>query len=148
MKAGAVAGLSPQMPLREAMAAIVRTRLQELLALGEQALEPAASTAQHDTRIAAKRLRYLLEIGERCLGPEAAWARKAAKRLQGVLGELHDCDVMLPRVAGRDELESMLRARREARFHEFRELWGRDAAKGTWDALAASLPLPTDAAGG
>ena len=51
-------------------------------------------------RIAAKRLRYVLEITAGCFGPEAEALRGAARELQGVLGEIHDCDVMLPRVAG------------------------------------------------
>ena len=55
-------------------------------------------------RIAAKRLRYVLEITGPCFGPEAKAARDAAKRLQGVLGEIHDCDVMLPRAEGIESL--------------------------------------------
>ena len=47
-------------------------------------------------RIAAKRLRYVLEITETCFGAEAFAARRAVKELQSVLGDIHDCDVMLP----------------------------------------------------
>ncbi len=64
----------------------------------EDALDPEAADAQHDMRIAAKRLRYVLELTGECFGEEADAARKAAKALQGVLGDIHDCDVMLPRV--------------------------------------------------
>ncbi len=49
-------------------------------------------------RIAAKRLRYVLEATEHCFGSAGANARRCARDLQGVLGDLHDCDVMLPRV--------------------------------------------------
>src|SRR5690242_616374 len=49
-------------------------------------------------RIAAKRLRYILETTEFCFGRPAAEARRRARDLQDVLGELHDCEVMLPRV--------------------------------------------------
>ena len=57
------------------------------------------STALHDMRIAAKRLRYILEVGaEPCFGPYAATAIKRTKDLQDLLGEIHDCDVQLPRV--------------------------------------------------
>ena len=55
-------------------------------------------------RIAAKRLRYVLEIVGPCFGPEADAARDAARRLQSVLGEIHDCDVMLPRAWGIESL--------------------------------------------
>jgi CHAD domain-containing protein len=74
-------------------------------------------------RIAAKRLRYALEVGFRCLGGEAEALRAKARELQDVLGEIHDCDVMLPRVAGIESVEALLRARRELLFARFRELW-------------------------
>jgi CHAD domain-containing protein len=127
------------MPLRPNAARIVRTRLAELRSFAEQALEPGAATAQHDMRIAAKRLRYVLEIVEGCFRPEAANARQAAKHLQGVLGEIHDCDVMLPMAAGIESLETLLRTRRELLFHRFDELWQAQGQKGTWAALERAL---------
>ena len=64
--------------------------------------------ALHDMRIAAKRLRYILEVGaEPCFGPYATTAIKRTRDLQDLLGELHDCDVQLPRVrALQDELRA------------------------------------------
>ena len=90
-------------------------------------------------RIAAKRLRYLLEIAGSCFGPEAKAARDAAKALQGVLGEIHDCDVMLPRAAGIASLEALLRTRRELLFRRFAESWEAEESKGTWTALERAL---------
>ena len=139
MKARRVKGLDPEAPLRPNAARIVRTRLDELRSLAEAALEPSASTAQHDMRIAAKRLRYVLEIVETCFCQDAAAARRAARELQGVLGDLHDCDVMLPRAAGIESLEALLRTRRELLFQRFRELWRVAAENGTWAALERSL---------
>jgi CHAD domain-containing protein len=134
VKARPVEGLDPRAPLRINAARIVAARLAELRGLAEPALDPAASEAQHDLRIAAKRLRYLLELTEACFGPEAAEARRFAKRLQTVLGDLHDCDVMLPSAAGIDSLETLLLTRRELLFKEFTELWG-ERAEATWLAL-------------
>jgi len=139
MKARAVEGLEPSGPLRPAAARIVAVRLAELRGFADEALNAEASKAQHNMRIAAKRLRYLLEIFEPCLGEEARGARDAAKRLQGVLGDLHDCDLMLPKVAAIDSAEALLRTRR-ARLHgEFVALWRAEASKGTWSALERRL---------
>jgi CHAD domain-containing protein len=137
VRARAVGGLDSATPLRGNAALIVRTRLDELRSFVPLALEPSASTAQHDMRIAAKRLRYVLEITGPCFGPEAEAARDAAKRLQGVLGDIHDCDVMLPRAWGIESLRDRLRARRAQRFREFTELW-RDEAQ-TWPALERAI---------
>ena len=139
MKARRVEGLDPAAPLRPNAAQIVRTRLEELLSFAPAALEPSAATVQHDMRIAAKRLRYVLEITETCFGPEAKAARKAAKELQGVLGDIHDCDVMLPRAWGIESLRQLLRARRELLFRDFAELWRAEEEKGTWTALERAL---------
>lgn len=98
MKPRRVKGLDPDQSFAAAARAIVAVRARELEALAPPALEEGARRAQHDLRIAAKRLRYVLELAEPALGPHAARGAKDAKRLQEVLGELHDCDVMLPRV--------------------------------------------------
>ena len=139
MRAREVEGLDPAAPLRANAARIVRTRLDELRSLAPLALEPSASKAQHDMRIAAKRLRYVLEIVAPCFGPEAAAAGEAAKRIQGVLGELHDCDVMLPRAWGVESLRVRLRERRERLFEQFRELWREHSERRTWAELERSL---------
>jgi CHAD domain-containing protein len=139
VKARTVEGLDPGGPLRPSAARIVRTRLDELRGFAERALAPDAGAAQHDMRIAAKRLRYALEIVGPCIGEEARAARDAAKRLQSVLGDLHDCDLMLPKVEDIDSLAAVLRARRERLFHDFVVLWQAEASKGTWATLERSL---------
>jgi CHAD domain-containing protein len=98
MKPRAIEGLDPHGPLMPNAGRIVSIRLDELRGLADTALAADASEAQHDLRIAAKRLRYVLEIFAPCLGEEAEAARSAAKRLQSVLGDLHDCDLMLAKV--------------------------------------------------
>ena len=98
MKARRVKKLDPGAPLEENAAKIVRVRLEELRSFAAAALEPDAHTEQHDMRIAAKRLRYVLEVTEPCFGKPGARARRCARDLQDVLGELRDCDEMAPRV--------------------------------------------------
>lgn len=141
MKAREVDGLDTTAALRPNAARIVHTRLDELRSFAASALEPSASTAQHDMRIAAKRLRYVLEVVAPCFGPEASAARDAAKQLQGVLGEIHDCDVMLPDVWGIESLRDLLRTRRELLFRQFSELWREESDKGTWTALERRLGI-------
>lgn len=139
MKARAVEGLDSGAPLRHNASRIVRTRLDELRGFADEALAPDASVAQHDMRIAAKRLRYVLEIVGPCLGAEAKAARDAAKQLQSVLGDLHDCDLMLPKVEGIGFLAAILGDRRQHLFRDFVELWQAEASKGTWAVLETSL---------
>ncbi len=98
MKARRVKRLDPTRPLAENAARIVRVRLRELRSFAPKALRPGAVKQQHDMRIAAKRLRYVLEVTEICFGQPGREARRRARELQGILGELHDCDVMIPRV--------------------------------------------------
>jgi hypothetical protein len=98
LKARKVGKLDPKGPLDENAGRIVRMRVDELRSFAPQALDPSAAEAQHDMRIAAKRLRYVLEVTGFCFGAPAQTARRRARDLQDLLGEMHDCDVMLPRV--------------------------------------------------
>jgi hypothetical protein len=100
VKSRPVKKLDPSRPLAENAARIVRVRLDEVRSFVPRALEPERVRQQHDMRIAAKRLRYVLEATEFCFGRAGRTARRRARDLQGLLGELHDCDVMLPRVEG------------------------------------------------
>jgi hypothetical protein len=98
VKARRVKKLDPGAPLAENAARIVKVRLDELRSFAPRAIDKRKVKAQHDMRIAAKRLRYVLEATEFCFGRPGETARRRARDLQDVLGELHDCDVMLPRV--------------------------------------------------
>lgn len=103
MKARKVKRLDPGAGLAENARRIVAVRAEELRSFVPRALDPAEVEALHDMRIAAKRLRYVLEITEPALGPAAGGAAKIARDLQDLLGEIHDCDVMAPRVRAHAE---------------------------------------------
>ena len=91
MKAKKVKRLDPAGPLADNARRIVATRLDEL-----RSFDPHGdSRTLHDMRIAAKRLRYVLELTAPCLGRAASDGARQAKEIQTLLGELHDCDVML-----------------------------------------------------
>lgn len=99
MKAHKVKKLDSTGTMAENAARIVLVRVEELRSFAPKALDPAHSTSQHQMRIAAKRLRYVLEATGFCFGRPATTARSRARDLQDLLGEIHDADVMLPRVA-------------------------------------------------
>ena len=95
MRARAVKGLDCDGTLADNAERIVRVRLDELDGLAPAALDPLQPDALHDMRIAAKRLRYALEATAPAFGAGAARGIEVAKALQGVLGDIHDCDVMV-----------------------------------------------------
>jgi len=107
VKPGKVKHLDPDGPLADNAERIVSARLDELWSFVPAVLDPANVEELHEMRIAAKRLRYVLEVtAESCFGPYAVAAEKRIKRLQDLLGEIHDCDVQYPRVDSlRRELE-------------------------------------------
>jgi len=121
--------LDPAASLGANAARILAVRSQEVLDLADKAQDPANVKALHDLRIAAKRLRYLLEL----TGPEAPV--KQLKRLQDMLGEIHDCDVQLPplRALARESAEReavglrtlavRLATRRAELFERFHQGW-------------------------
>ena len=132
VKARKVRKLDPEMPLADAAERILRVRIDELHSFVPRALDPSEERALHDMRIAAKRLRYVLELTAPCFGEYAATGAKRAKQLQDLLGEIHDCDVMLP--LAREHLATL----RAADAAELRRLAG--AADDLAPALAARAP--------
>ncbi len=98
MRARKVKHLDPDGPVVENAERIVAVRLDELCAFTPTVFDPDEVTALHDMRIAAKRLRYVLEVTGSLFGPYAAEASKRTKALQDLLGEIHDCDVLVPRL--------------------------------------------------
>lgn len=133
MKARKVKGIDPDGAADEQVAKIIAVRLDEVFSFMPKARDPAAVHTLHDLRIAAKRLRYVLELFGDQFGPYATDAAKQAKKLQDLLGEIHDCDVTRPRVAA---LAEELRA---ADARHVRALAGPDA-KDLDPALAAQAP--------
>jgi CHAD domain len=111
VKARPVKKLDPARSLGENAARIIGVRLEEMRSFAPRALD-GKTKAQHDMRIAAKRLRYVLEATGFAFGKPADTARRRARDLQDILGEMHDCDVMLPRVRG--HLEELQRTDAEA----------------------------------
>jgi CHAD domain-containing protein len=139
VKARKVKDVDPDGRTAGEVAKIVAVRLDELCGFMPTARDPAAVLTLHDMRIAAKRLRYLLELFAPAFGPYAAEAARQTKKLQDVIGEIHDCDVTRPRLAAlRDELDDgdpaqqglqaldgVLAQRRDEQFVRFLQRWDR-----------------------
>jgi hypothetical protein len=98
VKARRVKGIDPSGALVDNAERIVAVRLDELAGFAPRVFDPAEVECLHDMRIAAKRLRYVLEVMGDLFGPYADDARKHVKALQDLLGDIHDCDVLVPRV--------------------------------------------------
>jgi hypothetical protein len=98
VKARRVKGLDASGTLVDNAERIVAVRLDEVVGFTPKVFDPEQVEALHDMRIASKRLRYVLEVTGDLFGPYADEARKRTKDLQDLLGEIHDCDVLAPRV--------------------------------------------------
>jgi len=88
-------------------------RIDELLAHQDSLIDPEDRLRHHSMRIAAKSLRYTLEISRSLYPGRLGKAVKAVRRLQSLLGEIHDCDVWLDHLAA---FESTERGRMTAAF--------------------------------
>ena len=87
--------LAPDASFEEGVRGTLAVRMDELDSFADAAQDATNSEALHDMRIAAKRVRYVLEVSEPVL-PDAKAGVRAAKKVQDLLGELHDCDELLP----------------------------------------------------
>jgi CHAD domain-containing protein len=146
MRAHRVDGLEPTMALAQAAQRIVAVRVAELYSFVPTALDQRDAKALHDMRIAAKRLRYVLELVGFCLGGAAEEAAGRARELQTLIGNIHDCDVLLARLERMDaknakgiaRLTTRFREQREELFARFSALWREIEASGLRDRLVAA----------
>ncbi len=76
----------------------INERLVGLFSFEHSLTDPGDRKGHHQMRIAAKRLRYTLEICNLPFENRLAEFIEAIKRLQSLLGKLHDCDVWLDNI--------------------------------------------------
>jgi len=101
--------------------------------------ENFSSESLHQLRIAAKKLRYSLEFYEICFNHLLTNYLKILKEIQELLGDLHDCDVMIDLLRkylkkitiplqqelylGLTELSNYFSERRANLLNQFQKLW-------------------------
>jgi hypothetical protein len=139
-------------------------RLEEMLACEDSLKRPDDAPAHHVMRIAAKRLRYTLEITRPIYSGQLDPALAITKRVQTLLGDVHDCDVWQDQLdefaaeehdrlcslyghgglfarlnTGLQYLREDRRRRREQAFAELLELWQHSKEEGLWEDLAQAV---------
>ena len=129
----------------------IRTRLAHLLGYERYVLRPEKAKELHEIRIAAKHLRYALEIFEPLYGSKLHRFSIFTRRVQDVLGDLHELDVWLPafpsltREAGiqKKKSASLLHqtgtALRKQTYTKFLTLWNETKRKHLWQKLKAII---------
>jgi len=90
-----VRGIDPDAPLLANAQRVLATQMAELYAYAPIVSSPEAADELHDMRIAAKRLRYALELFRGLFGAHGERQITRIKKLQEVLGQLHDHDIRL-----------------------------------------------------
>jgi CHAD domain-containing protein len=151
-------GIPPVAALR------IRKRLSTLLSYDPWVLHPEAVAEHHATRIAAKKLRYTMEIYGSIYRNNLKKPLARVKKLQEILGDIHDCDVWIdhittlllrertllrsgkgtkrPDTTTLSSLKVLLRDRdteRKRRYRQFVRYWQVLARVKLWDELRASL---------
>ncbi len=146
----------------------IRKGLKRLLDEAPGLADPEQHERHHAMRIAAKRLRYTIELARPVYAADSSAGDlsqfvDAVKRLQTLLGEIHDCDVWIETFAefahkekgeielyfgnsqrferlrpGFDYLEQERKDRRSRAFGELVSFWKELLDQGAWDRLAAT----------
>ena len=85
----------------------IRRRLDDMFVYAGSLGDPKDTAGHHQLRIAAKRLRYTLEICNDVYEGELSKFIKSVKKLQTLLGDIHDCDVWVEYVGDFSENERL-----------------------------------------
>ncbi len=144
-------------------------RLNNLMCYEDSLGDPEAIEQHHAMRIAAKRLRYTVEIARPVYAGRLDETVTVAKRLQSMLGDIHDCDVWLEYLCsfakeerarirkrfghdgpferlrpGIDHLAQDRRNQREETFRKLVAYWQHLEQQAQWELLIAVIGLPPE----
>jgi len=146
----------------------VRQQLDELFQQQDSLANPEDRERHHAMRIAAKRLRYTLEIARAMYPGRFDETVEAIKRVQSLLGDVHDCDVWAEHLdafagkqrrriqklfghAGRfarlqpgiEYLRQDRRCHRQEVFGQLVEFWAELGRRQFWDRLSGVIAAPS-----
>jgi CHAD domain-containing protein len=142
----------------------VLENLDRLLSYQDSLADPEDRDRHHAMRIAAKRLRYSLEISAPAYPGQLEVAVEVTRRVQTLLGEVHDCDVWVEELrafaaklckrirkhfadtgpfarlhVGIEYLQQERRRRRQQAFQELVDYWQELHRRREWQRLADVL---------
>ncbi len=145
----------------------IKARLQEVMNFDEPVRVEANVAELHAMRISAKHLRYTMETFESLYGDELKPFINQAKKLQDLLGSIHDADVwteMIPNFIKEEEqriiayfghnrplrrllpgLNAFAANRKVSRaedYQDFLQIWDKTLQDGTWDKLESLINAP------
>jgi CHAD domain-containing protein len=99
--------VKPNKNLRENAQSVVPLMIDDFLARKDRVVtHPRLRDELHRMRLSGKPLRYAMEVFEPAFGEEFEACLEELRRLLDAMGEIHDCDVNVPR------LQAHLRAMR------------------------------------
>lgn len=150
----------------ERAATHIRERLDDLMAYERTLDDPKDVRGHHEMRIAAKKLRYTMEICSPAYEGQLAGFIDAVKRVQSLLGDIHDCDVWVVDIdefmerergatieyfgqdrafnrlkPGLQRLRDDRKAHRRKIFAEMREYWKGLGEERLWESLESTLEV-------
>jgi CHAD domain-containing protein len=147
----------------------ITSRLEEIFAHEPSVYIPENIEEHHAMRIAVKRLRYTMEVFSPLYEGELKNQLAVCKKLQDILGDMHDCDVWmdyLPQFMEEERaysldyfgqggsfeilepgllhLQQHLRERRSAIYEEFAAYWKEIQEQNIWNGLKQFVRLTFD----
>ena len=111
---------------QDAAARLPKSAKQFLTGGDDAAQKKVSAEGLHRYRIEAKKFRYALELFQPALGAAAKEWLNRLKKVQSLLGDIHDYHMVRLTCAELDrdtELEAWLKKRQRRRTREFRKLW-------------------------
>jgi CHAD domain-containing protein len=103
----------------------------------------------HEFRIKTKAFRYTLELVHPVYGARLKTELEPLRKLQSVLGKLHDYHIIAEMLHGDHALQAKLQRRTKKKLKEFHEQWAKFDSKGElkrWKTLLAGPPKKSAAA--